>query len=396
MLDLTQTIVRRFAGADPGGDEQASRYRYAMLEAWVSVLGNALLFAAKLALGLLANSVSLIADAFHTLGDLVSSAIVMIGSRASRKPADDKHPYGHGRAEPIATLAIAMLLIVVAVEFAHLSYHRLRAPEPVKATWVVVAAMVLSIVAKEWMARFSDHLADLASSDMLRADAWHHRTDAIAAGLVIGAAVGAGLGYPALDGLFGLGVAALIGLVGYGMGRRMISVLMGEAPTGELLRRIEQTALGAPGVLGVHDVSVHEYGPTRHVSLHVQVDSEAPTGQSHGTATAVERRLSEELRVSAVVHVDPEPGYAAAPPLDEVRAALERFADAQAAVSGHHRLHAVRTRQGWHVELHLQIDPSLSLARSHQLVHEVAAMLKQEVGLGGVDIHVEPADTASL
>jgi len=259
----------------------------------------------------------------------------------------------------------------------------------------VVAAMVLAIVAKEWMARFSNRLADLASSDMLRADAWHHRTDAIAAGLVIGAAVGTRLGYPGLDGLFGLGVAAMIGLVGYGMGRQMISVLMGEAPTGELLRRIEQTALATQGVLGVHDVSVHEYGTNRHVSLHIQVDSEAPTGQSHRTATAVERGLSEGLRVSAVVHVDPEPGHAAAP-LHEVRAALERFADGQAEVSGHHRLHAVRTRQGWHVELHLQLAPSLSLARSHQLVHEVAAMLKHEAGVQEVDIHVEPADTASL
>jgi len=396
MLDLTQIIVQRFAGADPGGDDQANRCRYAMLEAWVSVLGNALLFAAKLALGLIANSVSLIADAFHTLGDLVSSVIVMIGSRASRKPADEKHPYGHGRAEPIATLVIAMLLIVVAVEFAHLSYHRLRAPEPLKATWLVAAAMVLSIAAKEWMARFSNHLADLASSDMLRADAWHHRSDAIAAGLVIAAAVGARFGHPALDGLFGLGVAIMIGFIGYRVGQRMISVLMGEAPTDEVLRRIEQSSLGVQGVLGVHDVSVHEYGVNRHVSLHVQVDSEATTGHSHDTATAVERRLSEELRVWAVVHVDPEPCRAGALPLHEVRSAMERFVGSHDAVNGYHRLHAVRTRQGWHVELHLQIDPSLSLTRSHQLVHQVAAMLKDEAGVGEADIHVEPADTTFL
>ena len=125
MPDLTRTLVQRFVAPDDGGDLQATRSRYGLLEAWVSIVGNTLLFALKITLGLVSNSVSLIADAFHTLGDTVGSVVVVLGFRTARKPPDSKHPYGHGRAEPIATLVIAMLLVITAVEFGHQSYHRL-------------------------------------------------------------------------------------------------------------------------------------------------------------------------------------------------------------------------------------------------------------------------------
>ena len=395
MPDLTRTLVQRFVAPDDGGDLQATRSRYGLLEAWVSIVGNTLLFALKITLGLVSNSVSLIADAFHTLGDTVGSVVVVLGFRTARKPPDSKHPYGHGRAEPIATLVIAMLLVITAVEFGHQSYHRLLAPKPIKAGGVVVAAMLLSIVAKEWMARFSNRLAAIIGSDMLQADAWHHRSDAIAAGLVLLAMVGASFGYPWLDGLFGFGVSALIGLTGWHMGSRMISVLMGEAPDGELMQEIANTAASVRGVRGVHDVEVHDYGSTKHVGLHIEVAPETSMEESHATATSVEEALESDMQLSAVVHVDAASARVQPSALDTIRRVLEDLSATHPGVSSFHSLHTVTDSRGQYVEFHLAVDSAISLAESHGLVHDLTGHIAEETGIAKVNIHVEPADGES-
>jgi len=366
------------------------------LEAWVSIVGNTLLFALKITLGLISNSVSLVADAFHTLGDTVGSVVVVLGFRTARKPADSKHPYGHGRAEPIATLVIAMLLVVTAVEFAHQSYDRLLDPEPIKAGWIVVAAMVVSIVAKEWMARFSNRLAAIIGSDMLQADAWHHRSDAIAAGLVLVAMVGANFGHPWLDGLLGFGVSALIGLTGWHMGSKMISVLMGEAPDGELTQAIANTAASVRGVRGVHDVEVHDYGSAKHVSLHIEVAPETCMEESHAAATSVEEALESDMQLSAVVHVDTARDRIQPSALDTIRRVLEGLSATHPGVSSFHSLHTVTDSRGQYVEFHLAVDSATSLADSHELVHDLTRHVAEETGIAKVNIHVEPAEAEDL
>lgn len=390
MIDLTQWLIGRFVSNKDESDERVVRARYGFLEAWVSIAGNGLLFGVKITLGILANSVSLIADAFHTLGDLVSSVVVVIGFRAAKRPADTRHPYGHGRAEPIATLIIALLLVITGVEFAHVSYDRLREPQAIKGGWIVVAAMVLSIVAKEWMARFSNRLASVTASDMLRADAWHHRSDAIAAGLVLLAMVGSELGYPMLDGVFGLGVSALIGLTGYHMGRRMISVLLGEAPDREVSEQIADVAAAVRGVRGVHSVEVHDYGVSKHVVLHVEVAPQSTTQESHAIAASVEDALDRNMNMSAVVHVDLAERPAQPLGLDRVRGAIEGIVEAHPAIRRFHGLHTVTDQHGQYVEFHLIVEPELPLADSHALVHEVSQQVAQQAGVAKVNIHVEP------
>jgi len=393
MPSLTQFLIRRYASVETS-DDSHMRVRYATLEAAISVVCNLVIFVLQFALASVSGSVSLLANAFHTLGDLVSSGVVWFGARAAHKPADRRHPYGHGRAEPIATLVVAMLLVGAAVEFGHLSYHRFSAPQPIRAGWVVIAAMAISIIAKEWLARFSDYLAHESGSPMLEADAWHHRSDALAAALVVVAAIASRYGHHGVDGILGFGVAGLIGLAGVHMGWKMVSVLLGEAPDTETIAAIDAAAFSVRGVRAVHDVQVHDYGSCKHVSLHVEVAPHASTQQSHDTATAVESAIQTRLNMEAVVHVDPAQGAQAQPHMEAVRDALDTVVQSHDPVKGFHGLHCVQDAHGTYCELHMQIDPHLPLSESHALVHDIASHIAEDTGVPKVNIHVEPAEEA--
>lgn len=285
-------------------DNISERARYGILEAWVSIIGNSILGLIKITLGVITNSIALIADAFHTLGDTVTSVIVLLGFRAAKQPSDIKHPYGHGRAESIATLIIAILLIIVGVEFIHVAIDRLRTPLEIKnITWLIIA-MLISVAFKEWLTRFSLRLAKLINSDMLRADAWHHRSDVYASVLVIVAAIGSKMGYPRLDGFFALIIAGIIIWVGFGLAKSMVSSLIGEAPSRELVNQIITTATAIKGVKGIHGIEIHDYGQTKVCSVHIEVIPSLSTAQSHEIANTVENALKEKLGLTTVVHVD--------------------------------------------------------------------------------------------
>jgi len=161
-----------------------SRAQYAFLEAWVSITVNFVLAALKIVFGLLLDSISLLADAVHTASDVITSVVVLVGFRIAESPADEKHPFGHGRVEFLSSLIIALLLILVGIEFGKSSYERFLNPTPVKGNIAVVIIMVIGAVVKEWMTRFALHLGKKSNIQALVGDAWHHRTDAIASLLV--------------------------------------------------------------------------------------------------------------------------------------------------------------------------------------------------------------------
>jgi divalent metal cation (Fe/Co/Zn/Cd) transporter len=164
--------------------DPAIRTQYAYLEAWVSIVGNVALSAVKVAFGLLLNSISLLADAAHTAADVLTSVVVLVGFRLAKAPADEKHPFGHGRAEFLSSLVIAALLVYVGVEFGITSFRRLATGSAVRGNLLVAAVMVAGAIVKEWMTRFASYLGARANAQALIGDAWHHRTDAIASVLV--------------------------------------------------------------------------------------------------------------------------------------------------------------------------------------------------------------------
>lgn len=281
------------------------RRKYAYLEAYVSIFGNLLLAIVKIIMGLMLNSISLLADAAHTASDVMTSIVVLLGFKLSSSPADDKHPYGHGRIEFIATLIIAIMLLAVGVEFGKSSYTRLISNTAVRGSYLVALAMVFGAVFKEWMARFSADLGDRINASALVADAWHHRTDGIASILVAIAIVASQFGYYKVDAVFGLFVSALIIYTGISIALEAISKLIGEVPEEDELKCIEKIALSVSGVFGVHKVNVHSYGCHKEISLHVEVHNDISLVKAHDISEQVERTIEANIGCRATVHIEP-------------------------------------------------------------------------------------------
>jgi cation diffusion facilitator family transporter len=282
-----------------------TRKKYAYLEAWVSIIGNFLLAAIKVLFGLMLNSISLLADAAHTASDVLTSVVVLMGFKLSSSPADEKHPYGHGRIEFLATLLIAVMLIIVGVEFGKTSYDRLISNTQVKGSFAVAVVMIAGAIFKEWMSQFSIDLGTRINASALIADAWHHRTDGIASILVAVAIVASQYGYYKVDAVFGLGVSALIVYTGVSIARDSSSKLIGEAADQEIIEDIEKLALSVLGVTGIHKIHVHDYGDRKMISLHIQVGNHLSLIKAHDISEQVEMVIESKINSKALVHVEP-------------------------------------------------------------------------------------------
>ena len=301
-------MIKKFV-KDPTLDRKVTdptlRKKYAYLEAWVSIVGNFVLALIKVLLGLMLNSISLLADAAHTASDVLTSVVVLLGFKISSSPADKKHPYGHGRVEFIASLIISVMLLFIGIEFGKSSYTRLTANVAVKGSYAVALIMVLGALLKEWMARFSVELGTRTDSSALIADAWHHRTDGIASILVAVAIVASQFGYYRVDAIFGLLVSALIIYTGISIAIDSTSKLIGEVPEDEVLKDIENTALQVAGVSGVHKINIYNYGSYEEICLHVQVEDDFSLVKAHDIAEEVERVIEEKTNSRVTVHVEP-------------------------------------------------------------------------------------------
>jgi len=301
---MFETITNYFI---PNTKESAQTYRskIGVFQGWVSVAVNSLLFIIKLVIGLMVGAISVIADAVHTLSDVISSGVVIWGFKQAQKPADVEHPYGHGRAEYIATLIIAILLVVAGIEFIETSIDRIRHPQPVSANWWMVAILGLTILLKEWTARYAEFLSTKIASGTLHADAWHHRTDAISSLLVVVALIAGNYGYPAVDGWAGLGVSLFLLYTGFEIAKDAVDDLLGKPPTTEEIDQIRDIVSGVEGVLGAHDIVVHSYGHDKFVSVHVEIDAVKSTAEAHDISEEVEERIMESIGAEPTVHLDP-------------------------------------------------------------------------------------------
>jgi cation diffusion facilitator family transporter len=313
----------------PKGVESGSpefRGHVGVLEGWVSIIGNFLLFVIKLIFGWMANSLALIADAFHTLSDVATSIVVIVGFKVSQKPADKEHPFGHGRAETIATLTIAILMAVVALEFFKSAIDRLFFSDSdidvSLLNWVFISVVTLTALAKWWMASFAYQLGDLINSDALKGDAVHHKSDVYTTVLVIVGLIAAKYGIPHVDGIMGLGVAVMILQAAYEIAREAIDDLLGKPATPETIQSITELAMSVPGARQVHDVVVHNYGDQSFISLHVEIDEGTTPGIAHNIADNVEHKLAHELNAEVVTHIDPV--AASGEVVAEIRSIIEK------------------------------------------------------------------------
>jgi len=287
--------------------KEPSRKSIGYLEAWVSILGNFMLFLAKLLIGLAINSLSLIADAFHSLSDVLTSVVVIVGFKLGEKPPDKEHPFGHGRVETIATLIIAFLLFIVAYEIGRDAIMRLIHPQKVEFNYLAVTFMFASAGFKEWMATFSIFLGRKIGSSSLIADAWHHRSDAIASALVAIGLIFMKFDLYFVDGILAIVVAILIGWVAVELTISSSNSLIGAAPDPNLIETIRKTALLVPGVINLHEIYVHDYLTNKIISLHVEVNDNLTVDEAHDIASKVEEKVKEATQAyNVTAHIDPK------------------------------------------------------------------------------------------
>ncbi len=380
---LTRLLARRFGPRS--GTARERRAAYGILEGWVGLLLNAVLFAIKLALGMGIGSVALIADAVHTAADSITSAVLIVGSRVARKPPDPEHPYGHGRVESVAAVMIAVLLGVAGIEFLESSIHRILHPEPLQASWLVVGVVLALAAVKEWNSRFALALAQESGSTAIAADAWHHRSDVLATLLVAVGIVGSRFGLPVLDGVMGIAVSGVIFYTAYGLAREAIDPLIGEAPSREEIDEVADLALRVEGVEGVHDIVIHKYGDVRLVSLHIETSDRIDPLDMHTLSELVQDQVGGGHGL-AVVHVDPinrdHPRY------DEIEAAVEAAVTADERADSFHDLRVIGADD--HFNVVFDVVPVPDASSDLTLRGDLASSIQERTGAAGVVIEVEP------
>ena len=361
------------------------RNQIGIFQGWVSTTVNLVLFIFKLFIGLMTGAVSLIADAIHTLSDVITSLIVIWGFNQAKKPADMGHPYGHGRAEYIATLIISILLCVAGIEFIETAVHRIQNPILIISDWWMVIILGLTIIMKEITARYAEFLSSKIASGLLHADAWHHRTDAISSVLVLMALIAGNFGYPSIDGWAGLLVALILIYTGFEIARDSVDDLIGKPPDIMELDAIREIALSVPGALGVHDISVHSYGHDRFVNIHAEINATKSAAEAHDISEEIESRLEKAMGVEPTVHLDPvNPDD---PLVKEVKNFLTEDKKIDDRITGIHDIRVVNT-DNHHVIL-FGINIKLGLSQKETVIckQELTDLLKQK--FDGYEINIK-------
>ncbi len=375
-------------------DDPKIRAKYGYLEATVSIIGNTLLFLLKLILGLYINSIALIADGVHSLSDTATSGVVIFGFRIAAKKPDKEHPHGHGRAEYISTLIIAILLIIVGLGFIQQSIERIITGETLihgEFAILISIIVIISAIVKEVMARYSNALAKKIDSDVLKADAWHHRSDAISSiGVSIGI-LGSRFGFPILDPIFGLSVSIIIIYVGIRLLKTSSNFLIGKAPDEKIIKKIEEIAEKTDNIKGIHDISLHDYGAKKILTLHVEVDSSLQLDEAHKIADNLEEKIKNQTKYSTIIHLDPSSKVSKnSEDMLEKRKVINTILEKQKEIKSFHKVSIIQSGEKDKVKMHLVVDKDMPIQESHDLCHALKLLLIKQYGFCDIDIHFEP------
>lgn len=295
----------------PNAQPTLSRESRAMNAAiYVSIFGNVLLFVAKYIAGILTESVALQADAWHTLSDVLTSIIVIVGYRFARKPADHEHPFGHGRYELISTMLVGVFLFAVAGMFLYQGAMEIYEHTQVVFGPLAIGVTVLSILVKEGMAQYTYHIAKKINNPALRADSWHHRSDALSSLIVlVGILVGKWFWW--MDGALAIGVAILIAVVAFKTFHSVASAIVGEAPSKELMQDIISTVMDTYPTLNLqpHRFQWHNYIQHQEVTMHVMLPDDLTVRQAFNITKRLELLIYEKFKISATIRVEPRSAH---------------------------------------------------------------------------------------
>ena len=304
---MTQLLIRLFVRHPDDTKNAAVRTAYGNLASLVGMACNLLLCLGKLAAGTLFGSIAIMADALNNLSDASSNVVSLVGFRLAAKGPDEKHPYGHARYEYLAGLVVCVTILAIGLSLLKESALKVLHPTAVVFSWLSVGVLAASIGVKLWMSRFNKTIGQRINSETLMATAADSRNDVLTTGAVLLSTVLSHLtGWDVLDGLMGVAVAAFILWSGWGLMMDTLSPLLGESPSPELVEHIEHTVMSYPGVLGVHDLMVHDYGPGRRLcSFHAEVPQDADILEAHDAIDHIEREIQQKFGIETTAHMDP-------------------------------------------------------------------------------------------
>lgn len=303
---MTSWLIRCFVRDADRVDDPAVRYAYGRLAGCAGLAANLLLFVGKLLVGLLSGSLGIMGDAFNNLSDAGSSVVTLVGVKLSAAPPDKEHPFGHGRIEYISAMMVALLILLAGFELFTSSIGKIRNPEPVDFHIISLVVLGASILVKLWMALFYRGIGNRIRSTTLKAAATDSRNDVAGTLVVLVSAVVEWQTGWQIDGWVGTAMAVFVMWSGFSVVRETISPLLGQAPDPALVQQIKDTVLAHEGIVGVHDLMIHNYGPGRCViSLHAEVPCGRDLLQSHDLIDLVERELSHQFGAITCIHMDP-------------------------------------------------------------------------------------------
>ena len=303
---MTDLILRIFVRDHKNTEDPAVRDKCGRVAGAVGIVTNFLLFLMKIIVGTVFHSVSVTADAVNNLTDSGSSVVTLIGFKMASKPADEKHPFGHARIEYLSGVIVSFIVIFLGLQLGMSSIEKILTPEENALTPVALVVLVISILAKLWQCLFYRKVGRMIKSESVEATSKDSRNDVIATSVVLLGAVITMLTGVNLDGYMGAAVALFIVFSGVQLTISTADPLLGQAPEGELVQTITEKMLSYPGIIGMHDLAVHNYGVGRcFASAHCEVDAKSDILVSHDLIDNIERDFSRDLGIHMVIHLDP-------------------------------------------------------------------------------------------
>lgn len=303
---MTDLILRIFVRDHKNTEDPSVRDKCGRVAGAVGIVTNFLLFLMKIIVGTAFHSVSVTADAVNNLTDSGSSVVTLIGFKMASKPADEKHPFGHARIEYLSGVIVSFIVIFLGLQLGMSSIEKILTPEENALTPVALVVLVISILAKLWQCLFYRKVGRMIKSESVEATSKDSRNDVIATSVVLIGAVITMLTGVNLDGYMGAAVALFIVFSGVQLTISTADPLLGQAPEGELVQTITEKMLSYPGIIGMHDLAVHNYGVGRcFASAHCEVDAKNDILVSHDLIDNIERDFSRDLGIHMVIHLDP-------------------------------------------------------------------------------------------
>lgn len=303
---MTEFLVNKFIKDSANIESTEVRTRYGMLASVVGIFCNVLLFSVKLTIGLILSSLAVTADAFNNLSDAASSIISFIGVKMAGKPADAEHPFGHGRIEYIAALIVSFLVIEVGFTFFKSSISKILHPEEISFDLVPFVILILSILVKLWMAFFNNKLGKRIDSKVMLATAADSLGDVITTSATVLSIIICHFTSINVDAIAGLIVSAIVIWSGISIAKDTLEPLIGERVPAELYQKITDIVESYDGIVGTHDLIVHNYGPNRSMAtIHAEVPNDINIEVSHEIIDKIERDVKKDLNILLVIHMDP-------------------------------------------------------------------------------------------